>query len=90
MNPQFNFIHALGNMSYMIIVKVSYVRMDLLPAVDTCNIDWNDSVVDSQLYAYSNNLHGGRKPISEMHSYEGKKRFQKKCFPNKHLVEFLP
>lgn len=59
MNPQFNFMHALGNMSYMIIVKVSYVRMDLLPAVDTCNIDWNDSVVDSQLYACSNNLNGG-------------------------------
>lgn len=35
MNPQFNFMHALGNMSYMIIVKVSYVRMDLLTAVDT-------------------------------------------------------
>lgn len=90
MNPQFNFMHALGNMSYMIIVKFIYVRMDLLPAVNTCNIDWNDSVVYSQLYAYSNNLQGGRNPISEMHSQEEKKRFQKKCFPNKHLVELLP
>lgn len=73
MNSQFNFTHALVNTSYMIIVI--YVRMDLLSAVDTCNAGWTDSVVYSQLYAYSNNLHGGRKPISEMHSQKGKKRF---------------
>lgn len=62
-------------MSYVILVKIIYVRMDSLSAVDTSNLGWTDFMFYSQFYVYSNNLHGGRKPISEMHSQEGKRRF---------------